>query len=276
MEFKNKIAIVTGGSEGIGFGIAQKLISGGAKVYLVARTISKLEKAKDLLSKDKNSIEIRPADITDFDSIKNIIDEVYDSEERLDIFVNNAGAYQPITINSPLQNVDRILSLDFFAPFKITHYLLQKFSPINHELKILNILSQAAQVILENGIGYGTAKKAFAASLFELEHQLAVEKINNIKLYRLYPGTVATKAVIELVKLGKLQNPTSLESVIDAAIDLLMDRTKTRDIYVGFVPSEGIKRKYYSFDPDKFTLLPLLQEEVVDRTFNPNNYIEKY
>ncbi len=274
MKFKDQVAIVTGASSGIGKGISLRLASEGAKVYLVARTLSKLESTRNEILEKNGRAEIKSADITDIDSIRKVINDVYQLEGRLDIVVNNAGGYKPITLDSSFDDVQDLIDLDAIAPFKITHYLIQKFSKEKeNNLKILTISSQAALKIFEAGIGYGTAKKALTAALFELDSQLLSEGIGNIKLYKLYPGTVGTEGVIELVKQGILQNPTTLESVVDAAIDLLADRTKTKDVYIGFVPGEGIKRTYLNSDPSQFKLLPEVSHEIIDAKFDPRSLI---
>lgn len=279
MRFKDQVAIVTGGSEGIGYGISEKLALEGAKVYLVARTMEKLEKARQKILDKGGRAEVYSASITDFLDMTRIIDEVYDKEKRLDIFVNNAGTYKPVSFGDEdsIDNFKHLAELDFLAPSMISMYLVRKFMKTREELKILTISSQAAIKLFENGVGYGTAKKALSSFLFEMENQLNIEGIENIKLYRLYPGTVATEAMLPLIKKGILQNPTTLESVVDAAVDLLLNITKTRDLEIKYVPDgpvKGINRRYLKFNPEDFSLLPLASVEVVDADFDPSHLLD--
>ena len=76
MEFQDQVAIVTGASQGIGFGISNKLAQEGAKVYLVARTESKLQTAKEKIESTGGKVEIFPADITNMDQMKQVIDKL--------------------------------------------------------------------------------------------------------------------------------------------------------------------------------------------------------
>ncbi len=270
---EHHVALVTGGSEGIGFGIAQALAREGTTVYLVARNREKLERAQGRINAvHKGKAEIYEGDVTQFDVIRHIIDTIYATEHRLDIFVNNAGKYEPVSIDSEFP--EQMLQLDFYAPFKIAHYLVQKFSreKRNH-LKILTVVSQAALQVFPAGVGYGTAKMALAAGLLHLDKELQDRQISNVELYRLYPGTVGTEAVMALVRQGKLQNPTSVESVVDAALDLLQGKTTTRDVRIGYFPGEGIKRMYLQSNPDRFSLLDTVTEEIIDTDFDPQSLL---
>ncbi len=271
MILKNQVAIITGGSDGIGFGIGKRLAEEGVYVYLIARTKEKLEIAQKRINSDGYRAEIRCADITNLDSIKTVINDVYAKNNRLDIFVNNAGSYIPFTIDSPVEKIRAMIELDMLAPLMITHYLLQNFSKvIDNKLKILTVSSQAALKVFDGGGAYGTAKKGLTSGLFEFENQLRVEGIKNIMLYRLYPGTVATLGVLDLVRKGILQNPTSLEYVVDTALDLLLERTPTRDAYIGFIPGIGIKRMYFSSEIKDFSLLKKVSEDIIDKNFDPD------
>ncbi len=272
MHLKDNVAIVTGGSEGIGFGIASALASEGALVYLVARTQSKLDEAKRRIEKSGGKAETRSADITDTGLVKKIINEIYNQHKRLDIFVNNAGTWRPHTISTPFEEIEKILKLDFTGPYEITQYLAEKFSKYpQNKLKILTVLSQAALQVMPSGLGYGPAKMALASGLFHIQKELEIAKVNNIKLYRLYPNTVATDKAIPLIREGKLQNPTTLDSVVSAAVDLLMDRTPTKDLRIGYYPGEGIKRTYFQSKTEEFYKIPIVKEEVVDPNFTPRD-----
>ena len=109
--------------------------------------------------------------------------------------------------------------------------------------------------------------------LFHFEREIKDRGINNINLYRIYPGTVGTDSVLELVKEGKLQNPASLESVVDLGIDLLSGKVSSRDAYIGYTPGEGIIRIYYSLnlnaDQKNPNLLVKTGEGIVDPDFRP-------
>jgi len=279
MKFKDRVAIVTGGSEGIGFGISKALARKGAKVYIVARTLDKLKTAREEIEKSGGRAEIRTADIADIDRMREIIDEVYAKESGLHIFVNNAGAYRAVSIDMPFEEIMQkqkaIRELDEDAPYAISLYLAKKFIPLSAaNLKILTVNSQAGLRVFPYGLGYGVAKTALVSGLMHLEKELKDRKNQNISFYRLYPGTVGTEKTLQDIRNGTLQNPTTLESVVETAIDLLTNSTPTRDAYVGYIPGEGITRRYFQSDPDKFKTLDEIGKEVVDPHFNPKAHFK--
>lgn len=88
MQFQNKIALVTGGSSGIGFGIAQHLASLGAKVIVTGRNAAKLDKAVSALGGQATGLVV---DLTKVSEIDAMYESVRASHGRLDILVANAG-----------------------------------------------------------------------------------------------------------------------------------------------------------------------------------------
>lgn len=272
---ENKVAIVTGGSEGIGFGIALALASKGAHVYLVARTLGKLEKAKEKITQQGGKADVRSADITDIEAMKEIVESVYKENNRLDIFVNNAGTWKGQSLDTPFADIWKLIEFDMRAPYELTHYLASKFrNERENTLRILTVASQAALKVMDSGLGYGPAKIGLVAGLFHIEEELQREGVENVKLYRLYPNTVATDKMMDAIRANQVQDPVKLESVVDAAVDLLLDKTPTRDVRVGYYPGKGIVRTYLPSNPEDFYHPAETTEEVVDSSFTPQDLLK--
>lgn len=272
-KLEGKVAVVTGGSEGIGFGIARDLALNGAYVHLIARTQDKLEAAARQIIDLGGVAEFSQADITELDSIKEIVERIYSEKGRLDIFVNNAGAWRYQTIGEDPDRLRRIRELTDRAPSEITEFLVARFAGAKDEIKILNVASQASLMYLPGNLGYGKGKKGLAITMLELQGELDGGGITNVRLYGLYPATVATPNVMEAIREGKLQNATSLDSVVATASALLQDETPTRHAYVGYLPGKGIVRKYFDLNPATFLMFPRVGEEVVDADFNPESLV---
>ncbi|MBI2451713.1 SDR family oxidoreductase [Candidatus Pacearchaeota archaeon] len=272
---ENKIAIVTGGSEGIGFGIASALASKGILVYLIARTKEKLEKAKEKIIQQGGKVDIKPVDITDIEAVKKIVEGVYKDNGRLDIFINNAGAWKGQSLDTPFADIWKLIEFDMRVPYELTHYLVNRFrSEKENTLRILTVASQAALKVMESGLGYGPAKMGLVAGLFHLEEELQREGVKNVRLYRLYPNTVATEKMMNAIRANQVQDPVKLEAVVDAAIDLLLDKTPTRDVRVGYYPGRGIVRTYLPSNPGDFYHPAETTEEVVDSNFTPQDLLK--
>ena len=92
--FKNKVALITGGSRGIGYSIAKQMLSLGAKVIIISRNEKDLEKAHHKL-KEFGEVHYKSCNIKDSEQIKALANMINDKIGSLDILVNNAGGQFP-------------------------------------------------------------------------------------------------------------------------------------------------------------------------------------
>ena len=101
-DLTGKVALITGGSSGLGVQFAKALGSQGAKIALVARRLEKLEEVKKDLESEGYEVFIQKCDLTDFPSIKGMVDNVKEHFGSIDILVNNAGiAYGTPSLDMP-------------------------------------------------------------------------------------------------------------------------------------------------------------------------------
>jgi short-subunit dehydrogenase len=84
-------AVITGGSEGIGFGIAEAFAQNGADVMLIARNKEKLDSASSSLSNYEVEVRTISADLSDISTLSRLGDEIVKIWPGIDILVNNAG-----------------------------------------------------------------------------------------------------------------------------------------------------------------------------------------
>ena len=90
---KDKIALITGGSQGIGKAIAKKLASEGANIVICSRNLDNLkESASEIESLTKRIVMPIQCDTTKTDSIKNLVNQTFEKFGRIDILINNAAA----------------------------------------------------------------------------------------------------------------------------------------------------------------------------------------
>src|SRR5690606_19387600 len=85
-----RIALVTGASRGIGAAVAQRFVSEGADLTLVARTVAGLEEVDDAVKAVGGHATLVPLDLSDFPAIDRLGQAIYDRHKRLDILVANA------------------------------------------------------------------------------------------------------------------------------------------------------------------------------------------
>ncbi len=206
-DLSGRIAIVTGGNQGIGFGIAQGLTSAGATVVIANRRAAEGQKAAEALRKGGfNAIAI-PTDVSQKASIAAMVDEVIKQFQKIDILVNNAG----VIIRKPLEDFeenewDTIHNTNlrglFFCCQLVGREMIKR-----EKGKIINLSSVLSQ-IAQSGRGvYATAK----AGVSHLTRSLAMEWGRyNINVNAIGPGLTITPLNEKYFK----DNPDDLKKIV--------------------------------------------------------------
>jgi NAD(P)-dependent dehydrogenase (short-subunit alcohol dehydrogenase family) len=125
-DLTGKVAVVTGGTRGIGLMIARGLLQAGASVYISSRKADAVAAAEAELAEFGKVVGI-PADLAQVAECKRLVDEIGGREDRLHVLVNNAGA----TWGEPFEEFseggwDRVVDLNMKSPF----FLTQAFLPL--------------------------------------------------------------------------------------------------------------------------------------------------
>ncbi len=183
---KSKVAIVTGAGSGIGFAIASKMCAEGILTYLVGRTASKLQNAKELLG---SNARIKVFDLDKLSEIPELINEISAEAGSIDILVNNAG----INMKKPFTEVS---DHDFSS---ILHTNVQSIFAISREVvkvmrgqgngSIVNISSMAAQYGIPYVIAYTASKTAVEGMTRAMAVELAPD---GIRVNCVAPGFIKT------------------------------------------------------------------------------------
>jgi len=123
-----KVAVVTGGSRGIGYMIAAGLVANGVKVYITARKAAQCDAAAAELSQAEpghgECISI-PADMSTAAGIASLVSAFSENENQLDILVNNAGAAWGAPLGEfPEMGFDKVMDINVKAPFMLTQAFL--------------------------------------------------------------------------------------------------------------------------------------------------------
>jgi NAD(P)-dependent dehydrogenase (short-subunit alcohol dehydrogenase family) len=196
LDLGGKVALVTGGSRGIGLQMAEGLGEMGAKVAIVARRATELEEAREQLA--AAGIECVPiaADLADAAAISGVVDAVLARWERIDILLNNAGCnWAAPAEDYPDAAWRRVMDLNLDAQFRLSREVGRRSMIPRRSGKIVNVASTAAlggnppQWQLDT-LAYNTSKGALVAMTRALAAEWGRHAIN---VNAVCPGFFASK-----------------------------------------------------------------------------------
>lgn len=175
---KGKIAIVTGGTKGIGKGIADKLNEYGAKVVVSAR------------HKEKTKHYFVKCDVSSFKDAQNLINETVKKFKKIDILVNNAGIYPFVPLKDMTEEQwDQVINTNLKGVFNCTKAAIPHMMKRNYG-KIVNIASIAGvSVGFPNLAHYCASKAGIMGFTRAAALELAAYKIN---VNAIAPGAILT------------------------------------------------------------------------------------
>jgi NAD(P)-dependent dehydrogenase (short-subunit alcohol dehydrogenase family) len=189
-----KVAVVTGGSRGIGFMIASGLVANGVRVYITARKAEACDAAAAALSEHGECISF-PADLSTEEGLASFVDAYTEREDHLDILVNNAGAAWGADLGEfPEVGFDKVLDLNVKAPFMLTQALLP-------QLKAAATADDPARVIMIGSIdgirvpvGNNYSYSASKAGIHMMARHMASHLVrNHITINSIAPGPFESK-----------------------------------------------------------------------------------
>ena len=184
----NKVAYITGGSKGIGYGISKALLGNGMKVAITSRTMSAAKQAAASLSNDPSMVLALESDVSSLASETNAIKATLDHFGQLDVLVANAGVghfanIENLTEKEWKDTIDTNLT-GVFNSVKAGIESLKKSKGY-----IITIASLAGANFFENGAAYNASK--FGLVGFTQAIMLDLRK-HGIKVSTIMPGSVAT------------------------------------------------------------------------------------
>lgn len=176
----SKVVLITGGSSGIGKSIGEFLLDKGYKVYGTSRQPSNYANSK---------ITLVQLDVLNEDSISSAIDFIIQTEGKLDVLINNAGAGITGPIEEiPMEEIKRNFETNFFGPIRVIKSVLPQMRQQNSGL-IINITSIAGYM----GLPYRGVYSASKGALELITEAFRMEiKEFNIKMTNVAPGDFAT------------------------------------------------------------------------------------
>jgi len=204
INLKNKTAIVTGAGKGLGKACSIALAEAGAKVIILSRTKSDLDKVSKIIKKTRGSSKSFVCDVTKPEEFNKILQKI----TRLDILVNNAGNNRPEHFTKVTQeNMDYLTNLNMKAAFNVAQLCSQKMIKSKNRKKIggsiIHMSSQLGKVGCEGRNVYNMNKFGVEG----LARGMAVELAKyNIRVNTVCPTFVETPMVKKFFKNQKFKN----------------------------------------------------------------------
>ena len=188
---KGKIAVVTGGTRGIGYAIVKKYLENGAKVILFGSRQETVDKALASLKEENPEWEVSGAcpSLTDAKEVADEIQAIHRKYGKIDILVNNAGIIRRVPMHE-MEAADfrRVIDIDLNAPFIMSKAVLPAMMKKGHG-KIINICSMMSELGRETVSAYAAAK----GGLKMLTRNICSEYGEyNIQCNGIGPGYIAT------------------------------------------------------------------------------------
>lgn len=188
---KDKIALITGASSGIGYSTAIALAKEGSKIIAGARRIEKLEELKKTIEGQGGEIIIQKLDVTKRGDCSNFVNIANEKFGKIDILINNAGIMPLSFIKSlKIDEWDMMVDVNIKGVFYCTAAVIP-FMLKNKSGHIVNMSSVAGRIVFPAGSVYCATKQAIAAFSEGLRQEFSQR--SNIRVTCIEPGVVATE-----------------------------------------------------------------------------------
>ena len=222
---EGKKAVVTGGTRGIGYMIAEGLLKAGAEVFISSRKADSCDEAALELGR-LGPVHAFARDLSQESECRLLVEQIAEQTDTIDILVNNAGA----TWGAPLEDYpesgwDRVMDLNVKGVFNMTRFLrplLDRAATPDHPSRVINISSiDATMVPLFPSFAYSASK----AAVNHLTVHLAAELAPTILVNAIAPGPFPTKmmhSILEehgdeiraMTRLGRTGEPNDIAGAV--------------------------------------------------------------
>ena len=213
-QLASKVAIVTGASRGIGRAVSVALAQEAATVVLAARSIRKLQETADKVTEAGGKAEIVVTELTEEESIKNLVKVTGEKFSRLDILVNNAGVTHSAGLEqTATEDWERCMQVNARAPFILCREALPllKKSQAGYIINIASVVGVKGYPLQS---AYTSSKHALRGMTISLAEEL---KGSNIRVHLLCPGGVDTELVQKVrpdIKKDELMQPEEIAELV--------------------------------------------------------------
>ncbi|MEM7465672.1 MAG: glucose 1-dehydrogenase [Pseudomonadota bacterium] len=188
-DLSNKVAVITGGSRGLGFEMAKAFASAGAKVVVASRKLDQCEQAVAEIESQGGVALALACHVGQWGDVENLLDETDKTFGKLDILVNNAGMSPRYENVSEVSEAlfDKVIDVNLKGPFRLCALAGERMAA-NEGGSIINVSSTAAVTPSPSAEPYGAAK----AGLNALTRSFAYAFAPKVRVNGIMPGPFMT------------------------------------------------------------------------------------
>ena len=190
-DFTGKVALVTGGSRGLGYQMVKAFAQRGADVIIASRKLENCETvAEEMRALGRKALAVS-AHVGKWPECDRLIEEAYAAFGRVDILVNNAGMSPRMPSHEVSEALfDSIVNLNFKGPFRLATQIAKRMADGDGGC-IINVTSSGSLMPLPETVPYGSSKAALNA----MSRSLAWEYAPKVRINTLSPGAFRTDIV---------------------------------------------------------------------------------
>ena len=222
-DLTGKVALVTGGSRGLGYQMVRAFAEHGADVIIASRKMVNCETVADEMRALGRRALPYPAHAARWPEIDALIEAAYAEFGRVDILVNNAGMSPPMPSHEVTEELfDSVVGLNFKGPFRLATRIAKRMYDGDGGV-IVNVSSSGALMPTPNVIPYGSAKAALNA----MTRSLAAEYGPKVRVNTLSPGPFLTDISKAWTEAQRERTPSAVgrpgrpEEIVTAALFLV-------------------------------------------------------
>ena len=250
MTIKNKVALVTGSSSGMGFATAIMLARAGIHTYASMRNLKKSKTITELASTENLPLQVVQLDVNDKKSVKEAITKIVTEKERIDVLVNNAGyglfgSLEDVSI----EELKAQFETNFFGVIRVTQLVLPIMRKQNSGT-IVNVSSVGGRIGLPVLSAYHSTKFALEGLSESMSYEL---EPFGIRVVIIEPGVIRTNIMNSSIIAKKAQDPKSpyfsLIQKVENNFKLMMENESSppeevAKVILGVVTSENPQLRY--------------------------------
>ena len=223
MRLDGKIALVTGGSRGIGRACVARLAAEGAKVTFIYQ--SKQESAEAVVNALRTApqpVRALQADVRDLARAKQIVDQIYEESQRVDILVNSAGVVMDGLMGAMTQEQwQSVIDINLGGTYNYCHAVTQ-YMMMQRSGSIVNLSSTSAEFASRGQVNYAASKGGINGLTRALAKELAPR---GVRVNAVAPGMIETDMsqfvrgaagdqILKAIPMKRIGNPEEVASVV--------------------------------------------------------------